>query len=132
MLFKCVSLQYIFQTVEMYGIVIFRMERYALFRLGDMDWCVVSKSWVNSPRRHRWSGSGCWMQVEIMLRSSFWVSRSGDHDGEWRGKQWSLFRVCVRSEWSNGWEHWQRVWLRESLDWLHKGQRGRCDGSLLD
>ena len=81
-LFRWVSLQYIFQTAEMYGIVIFRMERYAVFRLGDMEWCVLRKSWVNSPRRHRWSGSGWWMQVEIMLRSSFWVSRSGDHDGE--------------------------------------------------
>ena len=52
-LFECVSLQYIFQTAEIYGIVICRMERYAVFRLVDMDWCVVSTSWVNSPRRHR-------------------------------------------------------------------------------
>ena len=82
MLFRCVSLQYTFHTAEMYGIVMFRMERYAVFRLGDIDWCVLSKSCVKSPKRHRWSGSGWWMQVEIMLRSSFWVSMSGDHDGE--------------------------------------------------
>ena len=82
MLFRCVSLQYIFHTAEIYGIVMFSMERYAVFRLGDIDWCVLSKSWVKSPKRHRWSGSGWWMQVEIMLRSSFWVSMSGDHDGE--------------------------------------------------
>ena len=47
MVFGCVSVQYIFQTSEMYGIVMFRMEKYAVFRVVDMDWCVLSTSPVH-------------------------------------------------------------------------------------
>ena len=66
----------------MYGIVKWRKDRYAVVSGFDTDWCVVIASWVNSPSRHRWSGSVFVIQVVMMFKIVCLVSISGDHVGE--------------------------------------------------
>ena len=66
----------------MYGMVKWRKDRYAVVSLFVTEEWVAIALWVESPSRHRWSGSGSVMQVVMVFKIVCWVSISGDHVGE--------------------------------------------------